>query len=115
MLTTRELNAYGKAANIVEEVLSSIKTVFAFGGEKIEVERYKKHLHSAEKIVVKRGLFSCIEDASMRLLYFSSCAVSLWFGVQWVLDDRDKTDKIYTTLTLMTVSGMLCNCLTTIL
>lgn len=99
----KELNAYAKAANIVEEVLSSIKTVFAFGGEKLEVERYQKQLQSAEKIVVKRGLFACFEDASMRLLYFSSCAVSMWFGVEWVLDDRDKTDKVYTTLTLMTV------------
>lgn len=103
MLTTKELNAYSKAANIVEEVLSSIKTVFAFGGEKLEVERYKNHLNSAEEIVVKKGLFSCIGDASMRLLYFSSCGLSLWFGVQWVLEDRDKEDKIYTTLTLMTV------------
>lgn len=103
MLSTKELNAYAKAANIVEEVLSGIRTVVAFGGEKIEIERYKKHLQPAEKIVVKKGILASIEDASMRLLYFASCILSFWFGVQWVLDDRDKHDKTYTTFILITV------------
>lgn len=103
ILSTKELNAYAKAANIVEEVLSSIRTVFAFGGEKIEVDRYKKHLLPAEKIVEEKSFCACIEDASMRFLYFFSCALSFWFGVRWVLDDRDKIDKIYTTSVLITV------------
>ena len=101
------MNAYSKAANIVEEVLSGIRTVFAFGGEKIEVERYRKHLQPAQKIAEKKGIFSCIGDASMRLLYFGSCALSFWFGVEWVLDDRDKDEKIYTTSVLITVLKLL--------
>jgi len=39
MFTTKELDAYAKAGAIAEEVLSSIKTVAAFGGEDKEVER----------------------------------------------------------------------------
>lgn len=103
MATTKELNAYAKAANIVEEVLSGIRTVFAFGGEKLEVERYKKHLLPAENAAKKIGLYACFGDGITRLLYFASCALSFWFGVQWVLDDRDKTDKIYTTAVLIIV------------
>lgn len=101
--STKELNAYAKAANIVEEVLSGIRTVFAFGGEKLEVDRYKKHLVPAVKAAENKGLFACIGDATTRLLYFASCALSFWFGVQWVLEDRDKEDKTYTTATLITV------------
>ena len=46
-LTRKELNAYAKAGSIAEEVLGSIRTVVAFGGEKKECERsvnmdYKK-------------------------------------------------------------------------
>lgn len=103
VLSTKELNAYAKAANIVEEVLSGIRTVFAFGGEKIEVERYKKHLQPAEKMIERKGIFASVEDASMRLLYFISCALSFWFGVQWVLADRDKDNKAYTIPVLITV------------
>lgn len=34
-----ELEAYGKAGSIAEEVLSSIRTVVAFGGHNKEIER----------------------------------------------------------------------------
>ena len=36
-MTTKELDAYAKAGSIAEEVLSSIRTVAAFGGEKKEI------------------------------------------------------------------------------
>lgn len=37
--TDRELKAYAKAGSVADEVISSIRTVAAFGGEKREVER----------------------------------------------------------------------------
>lgn len=84
-------------------MLSGIRTVFAFGGEKIEVDRYRKQLQPAVRLIERKGFFASIEDASMRLLYFISCALSFWFGVQWVLADRDKTTKAYTIPVLITV------------
>lgn len=43
-ITTKELDAYAKAGSIAEEVLSSIRTVAAFGGERKEIERYEHTL-----------------------------------------------------------------------
>jgi hypothetical protein len=40
-LTAQELESYGDAGAVVEEVLSSLRTVVAFGGENKEVARYK--------------------------------------------------------------------------
>ena len=37
--TTKGLDAYAKAGSIAVEVLSSIRTVAVFGGEKKEIER----------------------------------------------------------------------------
>ena len=37
--TEKELNIYGKAGAIAEEVLSAIRTVIAFGGEEREINR----------------------------------------------------------------------------
>lgn len=37
--TNKELNEYASAGAVAEEVLSSIRTVYAFGGEKKEVMR----------------------------------------------------------------------------
>lgn len=39
-LTGRELKAYAKAGAVADEVLSSIRTVAAFGGEQKEADRY---------------------------------------------------------------------------
>ena len=38
-LTEKEVSSYSRAGAIAEEVLSSIRTVIAFGGEKKEVDR----------------------------------------------------------------------------
>ena len=38
--TSKELDAYAKAGSIAEEVLSSIRTIAAFGGEEKEYNRY---------------------------------------------------------------------------
>jgi hypothetical protein len=39
-LAKKELKAYGIAGSVAEEVLSSIRTVVAFGGQETEVKRY---------------------------------------------------------------------------
>lgn len=38
-MSIKEQNAYSTAANVAEEVFSGIRTVFAFGGEGVEVVR----------------------------------------------------------------------------
>lgn len=38
-MTGLELKAYAKAGAVADEVLSSVRTVAAFGGERKEVER----------------------------------------------------------------------------
>lgn len=101
---TKELDAYAKAANVVEEVLGAVRTVFAFGGEKIEVQRYKKHLEPAKQASNSKGISSSISDGITRVLFFGCCAVSFWFGVRWILDDRDNVNKAYTPASMIIVS-----------
>ena len=43
---------------IAEEVLSSIRTVLAFGGEKREVERYSAEVAVARKSGIFRGILT---------------------------------------------------------
>lgn len=100
----KELDAYAKAGSIVEEVLNGIRTVFAFAGEKIEVSRYAALLEPARRAAIRKGLFSSISDGITRFLFFASSALSFWIGVQWVLNDRDKSDKEYTPASLLIVS-----------
>ena len=102
-MSTKELNFSSAAANVAEEVLSGIRTVFAFGGEKVEIERYNKRLIKAKNAVRAKGLLSGLGDGIMRFLFFASNALAFWYGVQLVLNDRDKVDKEYTPAVLMIV------------
>ncbi|XP_055301725.1 multidrug resistance protein homolog 65-like isoform X2 [Sitodiplosis mosellana] len=108
-LLTKEGNAYSAAANVAEEVLSGIRTVFAFGGEQLEIERYKKQLIKERKAaLVAKGWLAGFCVGVMRFLFFGSNALGFWYGVKLVLDDRDKTDKEYTPKILMnTFLGLL--------
>ena len=102
-LTAQELNAYGNAGNVAEEVLSAIRTVVAFNGEKKEVERYAKKLKPAEKSGIKRGLWSGVGGGGMWLIIYLSYAVAFWYGVKLILEDRPKENKQYTPAVLVIV------------
>ena len=52
LLTEKEFAAYGRAGAIAEEVLSSIRTVVAFGGQKKEVERFEKKVSVLTSIAI---------------------------------------------------------------
>lgn len=54
-LGKKEAIAGGKAGNLAEEVLSSIKTVYAFSGQQKELERYQKYLNEIRDINIKKG------------------------------------------------------------
>ena len=51
IFSAKEQLLYGKAGAIAEEVLSSIRTVIAFGGEEREIERYSSKLVLARRFV----------------------------------------------------------------
>lgn len=104
-LTTKESDSYSAAANVAEEVLSGVRTVYAFGGENLEINRYNQRLENAKNVVKVKGLLTGIEDGVLRFLFLACSAITFWYGVQLVLDDRDKVDKEYTPAVLMIVSS----------
>lgn len=54
-LSKKEAVASGKAGSIAEEVISSVRTVYAFNGQNKELERYEVHLHEARRINIQKG------------------------------------------------------------
>lgn len=99
-----ELDAYSAAGTIAEEVLSAIKTVVAFEGQKREKERYSKEVRSAHANNRRRALFSSTGQAVVWLLVFSCYGLSFWYGFS--LNKRDafsKAENGYTPGKLLTV------------
>ncbi|NXX40239.1 ABCBB protein, partial [Tricholaema leucomelas] len=88
-LTGRELKAYAKAGAVADEVLSSIRTVAAFGGEKKEVERYDKNLVFAQHWGIRKGIIMGLFTGYMWLIIFLCYALAFWYGSKLVLEDEE--------------------------
>lgn len=88
--TIIELKAYGKAGSIAQEVLSSIRTILAFGSMRHEVDKYADSLDHAEKMATKKGLVTGF-FTGIALFLFNCCfAIGLFYGV-WLSREECET------------------------
>ncbi|XP_052474766.1 ATP-dependent translocase ABCB1 isoform X2 [Carassius gibelio] len=83
--TTREQTAYAKAGAVAEEVLSSIRTVFAFGGQKKEILRYHKNLEDAKNFGIKKAITVNIAMGFTFFMIYMSYALGFWYGSTLIL------------------------------
>ncbi|XP_072175319.1 ATP-dependent translocase ABCB1-like [Diadema setosum] len=88
VMTTQELKAYSQAGGVAEEVLSCIRTVMAFGGQKKELARYEKELQTAKSAGIKKGITSGVGIGLSYLFYSCTYALSLWYGPKMVSEGR---------------------------
>ncbi|KAK9759923.1 hypothetical protein K7432_016568, partial [Basidiobolus ranarum] len=86
--------AYASAGGVAEEVLSSIKTVSAFGGQKREILRYNSKLDIATRAGVKKGIFEGIGVGLMILVIFLTYALGFWYGSRLILDRTMQPDQV---------------------
>ncbi|THD22088.1 Multidrug resistance protein 1 [Fasciola hepatica] len=86
--TMKELDAYSRASAISGEVLSAIRTVMAFGGEKKEFQRYSKELGAAQKMgIIKSAALGGVVGA-IGLTLFSSAALIFWYGIELIITEN---------------------------
>ncbi|XP_075687226.1 bile salt export pump-like isoform X1 [Rhinoderma darwinii] len=90
-LTGRELKAYAKAGSVADEVLSSIRTVAAFGGEKRETERYDNNLVDAQAWGIRKGTIIGFFQGYMWCIIFLCYSLAFWYGSKLVIDTKELT------------------------
>uniref|UniRef100_A0A8C4I6J3 ATP-binding cassette, sub-family B (MDR/TAP), member 4 n=1 Tax=Dicentrarchus labrax TaxID=13489 RepID=A0A8C4I6J3_DICLA len=95
--TSKEQTAYAKAGAVAEEVLSAIRTVFAFSGQDKEISRYNKNLENAKNMGVKKAMSANIAMGFTFMMIYVSYALAFWYGSTLVLS------REYTVGTLLTV------------
>ncbi|XP_077454196.1 ATP-dependent translocase ABCB1-like [Stigmatopora argus] len=95
--TYKEQAAYAKAGAVAEEVLSAIRTVFAFNGQRREIKRYSKNLEEAKNMGIKKAISSNTAMGFIYMMIFLSYALAFWYGSKLILN------KEYTTGTVLTV------------
>nr|XP_058909929.1 bile salt export pump isoform X2 [Kogia breviceps] len=105
--TDHELRAYAKAGAVADEVISSIPTVAAYGGEKKEVERYEKNLVFAQRWGIRKGIVMGFFTGFMWCLIFLCYALAFWYGSRLVLDDGEYTAGTLIQIFLSVIVGAL--------
>uniref|UniRef100_A0A665UAY2 ATP-binding cassette, sub-family B (MDR/TAP), member 11a n=1 Tax=Echeneis naucrates TaxID=173247 RepID=A0A665UAY2_ECHNA len=88
-LTGQELKAYAKAGAVADEVLSSIRTVAAFGGEEKEAQRYDRNLVEAQRWGVKKGTIIGVFQGYLWCIIFLCYALAFWYGSKLVIDTQE--------------------------
>uniref|UniRef100_A0AAZ3QUP6 ATP-binding cassette, sub-family B (MDR/TAP), member 4 n=1 Tax=Oncorhynchus tshawytscha TaxID=74940 RepID=A0AAZ3QUP6_ONCTS len=96
--TSLEQSAYAKAGAVAEEVISSVRTVFAFGGQQKEITRYEKNLEDAKNMGIRKAISANIAMGFTFLMIYLSYALSFWYGSTLILSGE------YTIGTVLTVS-----------
>ncbi|XP_034509139.1 ATP-binding cassette sub-family B member 5 [Ailuropoda melanoleuca] len=84
-LTTKELNAYSKAGAVAEEVLSSIRTVVAFGAQEKEIQRYTQNLKYAKDIGVRKAIASKLSLGAVYFFLNGTHGLGFWYGTSLIL------------------------------
>ncbi|XP_051999478.1 ATP-binding cassette, sub-family B (MDR/TAP), member 4 [Xyrauchen texanus] len=94
--TSMEQTAYAKAGAVAEEVLSAIRTVFAFGGQKKEMERYHKNLEDAKNVGIRKAITVNIAVGFTFFMIYMSYALAFWYGSNLILAGEYDIGKLLT-------------------
>ncbi|XP_045876922.1 ATP-binding cassette sub-family B member 5 [Meles meles] len=84
-LTTKELNAYSKAGAVAEEVLSSVRTVVAFGAQEKEIQRYTQNLKYAKDIGIRKAIASKLYLGAVYFFMNGTYGLGFWYGTSLIL------------------------------
>uniref|UniRef100_A0A1A8RVJ5 ATP-binding cassette, sub-family B (MDR/TAP), member 4 n=2 Tax=Nothobranchius rachovii TaxID=451742 RepID=A0A1A8RVJ5_9TELE len=94
--TTKEQSAYAKAGAVAEEVLSAIRTVYAFSGQNKEIDRYHKNLEDAKRMGIKKAISANIAMGFTFLMIYLSYALAFWYGSTLILSGEYTIGKVLT-------------------
>ncbi|KAM4579986.1 ATP-dependent translocase ABCB1 [Odontesthes bonariensis] len=94
--TSKEQSAYAKAGAVAEEVLSAIRTVFAFSGQNKEIERYNRNLEDAKRMGIRKAISANIAMGFTFLMIYLSYALAFWYGSTLILSNEYTIGSVLT-------------------
>ncbi|XP_059638215.1 putative ABC transporter B family member 8 [Cornus florida] len=93
-LSKKSFGEYGKANTIIEQALSSIKTVYSFTAEKNIIERYSTILDRTTKLGIKQGIAKGLAVGSTGLA-FAIWAFLAWYGSRLIMYHGESGGRVY--------------------
>ena len=87
--TKNELKSYAIAGSIADEVLTAVRTVFAFDAAKREHLRYEVNLEHARLSGIKKGTVVGATIGFLFLVIFSSYGLAFYYGWHLTLTNKE--------------------------
>ncbi|CAJ0951215.1 unnamed protein product, partial [Mesorhabditis belari] len=82
--TAEEIKKYSVAGQIAEEVLTSIRTVFAFNGQEGECKKYDNALEAGKRDGYKKSVYIGVGLTITFVVLFSSYCLAFWVGTDYI-------------------------------
>lgn len=87
-MASEEQEIYGKAGRLAEQVLSSIKTVFAYNAIEHELNRYGNQIKITRKKGIQMGSLFGLVTGFDYLVVFSADALGFWYGAKLIREEN---------------------------
>ncbi|XP_062148336.1 putative ABC transporter B family member 8 [Alnus glutinosa] len=104
-LSKKSYEEYNKSNTIIEQALSSIKTVLSFTAERIIVEKYSSILDRTTSLGIKQGIAKGLAVGSTGLS-FAIWALLAWYGSHLVMYKGESGGRIYAAGISFILSGL---------
>ncbi|ORX65020.1 P-glyco protein [Basidiobolus meristosporus CBS 931.73] len=98
--------AYASAGGVADEVLSSIKTVYAFGSQRREILRYNANLDVAQRAGVKRSIFEGLGLGLMMMVVYFTYALGFWYGSRLIYDHTMTSEQVLNVIISLMLGAM---------
>lgn len=85
--TIEEFKSYGSAGRVAQEVLSSIRTVFAFGLERKSIQKYSANLEGAEQMAKKKGIYGGVFGGCSSGVFGLLFAIGIFYAIRLINQD----------------------------
>uniref|UniRef100_A0A0V0J9P1 Multidrug resistance protein 1 n=1 Tax=Schistocephalus solidus TaxID=70667 RepID=A0A0V0J9P1_SCHSO len=89
-----EQKAYSQASSVATEVLSAVRTVFAFGGETEATKRYERELSTAQRAGVKKSMAIGASVGMISFSIFSVVAILYYYGLVLITKEEYTPGKV---------------------
>ncbi|MED6131265.1 ATP-binding cassette, sub-B (MDR TAP), member 8 [Stylosanthes scabra] len=103
-LSKSSAKEYGKANAVVEQALSSIKTIYSFTAERRILVRYSETLERTSRLGIKQGIAKGLAVGSTGLC-FGIWAFLAWYGSHLVMYKGESGGRIYAAGICFIMSG----------
>ncbi|KAI3790865.1 hypothetical protein L2E82_04252 [Cichorium intybus] len=104
-LKSRGQSAYSLGATVVEQTISSIRTVASFTGEKQAIANYDKSLKKAYRAGVQEGLVAGIGSGIFMLSVFCCYSLAIWYGGRLIIEKGYTGGQVINIMTAVFLSS----------